>query len=67
MADVLDRIISWECGEMEAEEDVLDFFQGLIDSGMAWMLQGSYGRMAATLIEAGHCSLGEPLISGDKS
>jgi len=50
----VDDIIAWENGEM-SEEDAVEFFQGLIDSGHAWTLQGMYGRQAARLIEAGLC------------
>lgn len=48
-----DKIISFEMGEM-SEAEVIDFFQELVDTGLAWKLQGSYGRMARALIEAGH-------------
>lgn len=47
-----DRIISYESGGL-SDEDTVDLFQDLVDSGLAWSLQGSYGRMAARLIEAG--------------
>lgn len=53
----LDRMIAWENGELDFEETV-DLFQGLIDCGLAWTLQGCYGRTAAALIEAGHCRKG---------
>jgi hypothetical protein len=33
--------------------------QKLIDSGHAWTLEGSVGRYAMQMIEAGHCVLGE--------
>jgi len=33
--------------------------QGLIDSGMAWRLEGSVGRAAMDAIESGACVLGE--------
>lgn len=48
----LENIIAYENGELD-EEETLEFFQSLVDSGMAWQLQGSYGRTAAQLIEAG--------------
>jgi len=50
----LDQLIAWENGELDFEETV-DLFQGLIDSGLAWTLQGCYGRTAKALIDAGHC------------
>ena len=54
----INDIMSYENGEME-EEEVIEFFQGLIDNGMAWTLQGSYGRMAMRLVEYGFCTLPE--------
>jgi len=33
--------------------------QELIDSGMAWKLEGSVGRFCMSMIEAGYCTLGE--------
>lgn len=51
-------IIAYESGEMQ-DEEIIDFFQRLIDSGMAWSLQGSYGRMAMRLVEDGVCTLPE--------
>ena len=52
--DMVDKIIAYEGGEM-SDEDTIIFFQELIDNGMAWSFQGSYGRMATALIDAGHC------------
>ncbi len=45
-------IIAFENGELE-EEEVIQLFQGLVDTGLAWQLQGSYGRTAMDLINAG--------------
>ena len=36
-----------------SEEEQLDAWQLLIDSGIAWQLQGTYARHAERLIEAG--------------
>jgi len=47
--------MDYESGNMGYDEAV-EFFQGLIDSGMAWTLQGSYGRTAKSLIESGVCT-----------
>ena len=51
---MLNRIIRYENGKMEMDE-IVPFFQELINNGMAWTLQGHYGRTAAALIEAGEC------------
>lgn len=50
----VDEIMAYEGGEMD-EETVIDFFQRLINCGMAWRLQGHYGRTAQALIDGGHC------------
>jgi len=50
--DLVDRIMAYEQGDMD-QEDTLRFFQELIDTGLAFKLQGHYGRTAARLIEAG--------------
>jgi hypothetical protein len=51
--DQLSAIIAYEQGELD-EQDTLELFQNLVDTGLAWQLQGHYGRTAATLIEGGH-------------
>jgi hypothetical protein len=54
-ADV-NKIIAYECGELE-DDEVIELFQELVNSGLAWDLQGSYGRTAASLIKAGLVTL----------
>lgn len=39
----------------EQEEAMIAAWQHLIDTGLAWELQGCFGRQAARLIEAGVC------------
>jgi len=39
--------------EAESEEQVLQAWQTLVDTGMAWQLQGWFGRTAQHLIEEG--------------
>jgi hypothetical protein len=51
--DVVDAIMRYEEDEATHEE-VLELFQHLVDTGAAWKLQGSYGRMANNLIEQGY-------------
>lgn len=50
--ELVDQIIAFESGELD-EEKTVELFQKLVDTGMAWTLQGSYGRTAMQLIEAG--------------
>lgn len=50
--DVIDAVMTWEDDDA-SEEDRLNAMQRLIDSGVVWSLQGSYGRAANRLIEAG--------------
>ena len=52
--NTLDFIMAYEGGELD-EEGIIKGFQHLIDTGLCWTLQGSYGRMARALIETGHC------------
>jgi hypothetical protein len=51
--DLIQKIIDWEQGLLQEEQEVIDFFQELVDTGMAWRLQGAYGRVAAALIDQG--------------
>ena len=44
---------AYESGGMTEEEEI-EFFQELVSSGLAWSLQGHYGRVAMHLIESGH-------------
>ena len=50
--DIVGNIIAYESGELDAN-GTLELFAGLVKNGMAWSLQGSYGRTASALIDAG--------------
>ncbi len=51
--DNLDAIMLIEGDEDADEEELLDAWQSLVDSGIVWQLQGSYQRGARQMIEAG--------------
>lgn len=51
MNDLTSDIIAYEQGEMDQDE-VIALFARLVRTGLAWQLQGHYGRTAVSLIEA---------------
>lgn len=57
--DHVDAIIRYESGEL-SEDECIELFQYLVDTGLAWQLQGHYGRTAKALLDAG-------IIKGGKS
>ena len=50
----IEEMMAWEAGEL-SEGETIRLFQELIDTGLAWSLQGCYGRQALALLEAGYC------------
>jgi hypothetical protein len=50
--DLVGSVMAWENGEMDQDQTV-EFFQHLVDTGLAWQFQGIYGRTAKDLIRAG--------------
>lgn len=53
--DLIGFIIDYEDGEL-TQDQAVEGMQQLINSGLAWQLQGCYGRLAQQLIEAGLCN-----------
>lgn len=56
--DMVTLMMDFENGDLD-DQQTIDFFQELIDTGTVWHLQGFYGRMASDLIRNGYCKLGE--------
>jgi len=50
--DVTDKIIAYESGELDQDETI-DLFQHLLDTGIIHHLQGSYQRVAGSMLNAG--------------
>jgi hypothetical protein len=50
--DLCDKCMRFEDGRMSPSE-MLEFFGELIREGLAWRLQGFYGRTASSLIQNG--------------
>ena len=50
---LVDKLIAYEEGQITQDEEIIELFQHLIDTGTCWHLEGHYHRVAATLIEAG--------------
>jgi len=47
------KLIAYEEGHL-SDEETIDLFQHLVDTELAWSLQGLYGRTAVWLIEKGY-------------
>ena len=52
MKNLTERITEYEQGKLD-EQQTIQLFQELVDSGLVLKLQGHYGRFAAQLLEAG--------------
>jgi hypothetical protein len=51
MADLVGQIMEYEMGTL-SDQGTVELFSELVKTGMAWNLQGAYGRAAKALIEA---------------
>ena len=50
--DLTSDIIAYENGEL-SEDETIKLFQHLVNTGLAWQLQGHYGRTAVAMLDAG--------------
>lgn len=50
--DTVGAIMRFEADDLD-DDGIIELFQHLVDTGLAWSLQGSYGRMASRLIDQG--------------
>lgn len=50
--DIVGAVMTWEDAEASMDER-LNAMQMLVDTGVVWKLQGSYGRSAERLIKLG--------------
>jgi hypothetical protein len=62
--DLVEKLSAFELGELDLDE-ICDLFQHLINTGLAYRLQGSYGRTAEHMIELGYCRDPVPGDDGD--
>ena len=64
--DIIGNLCAFESGDLD-ENETLDLFQKLVNTGMAWTLQGSYGRIAKHLIDQGLISDGPRIEERDNA
>ena len=50
--NLFEAMMDFESGDMTEHHDLIRLFSRLIKTGMAWKLQGSYGRAAKALIDS---------------
>lgn len=50
--DLVNALIGLDEGTLDEEQEI-ELFQELVNSGLAWQLQGRIGRQAADMIESG--------------
>lgn len=53
--NIVTTLIGLDEGTLTEDQEI-ELFQHLVDTGLAWQLQGRIGRQAADMIEAGTIS-----------
>lgn len=56
--DLTGKIIDFENGELD-EDQTIELFQHMVDTGIAWKLQGRIGRQAYRMAEEGLITIPE--------
>jgi hypothetical protein len=51
--NVITYMMDYEMGNL-SPDNIIKLFQYLLDSGMSWKLQGTYGRMTKMLLDSGY-------------
>ncbi|QMP84607.1 hypothetical protein KGG93_gp62 [Streptomyces phage Endor2] len=57
MGSLVIEILDYEQGNLD-DAETLELFGKLVKSGMAWTLQGHYGRVAMDMIQSGYLTEG---------
>lgn len=52
MINLVEALIGLDEGTLDEDQEV-ELFQHLVDTGLAWQLQGRIGRQAVDMIDAG--------------
>ena len=52
MNNITEQLMKYEYNQLTVEE-IIQLFQHLVNTGLAWQLQGSYGRTARAMIDNG--------------
>ena len=63
-SNLTDYIIRFECEDDFTGEEQIELFSYLLKTGMAWKLQGFYGRTATAMIEAGYLDKSGKILKG---
>lgn len=60
--DTFSAVMIAEGSEYSDMDEFFAAWQHLIDTGLAWKLQGAFGRNAQALIDAGYCKSANELL-----
>lgn len=64
MSEALTNDLAWEILQYEmnqlTHDETVALFQRLVDTGLAWSLQGHYGRTATALLASGEITSPTP-------